>query len=157
MSKNTKIGVGVLVVAAVVFSLVATQSGLFKGKITLSPATCTGPYHVRTPDGRCVWSCGVGTQPSNPNDPNGKCVCQPNYIQTGTDSFGRSICSPAPAPTPPPEPTPVPPSPQEICEDTMGGSYEEINPAIMPGPLCKVGSVHYRWNADTGGYALLVP
>ena len=47
-----------------------------------------GPYHVETSDGRCVWSCGPGTQPGA----SGECVCQPGLVETGQDQFGRRVC-----------------------------------------------------------------
>ncbi|CAF4563565.1 unnamed protein product [Rotaria sp. Silwood1] len=52
---------------------------------------CPKPYHVVTSDSRCVWSCGQGTQPDITTN---ECVCQDGYYETGTDQFGRRICSP---------------------------------------------------------------
>ncbi|CAF4800246.1 unnamed protein product, partial [Rotaria sp. Silwood1] len=52
---------------------------------------CPKPYHVVTSDSRCVWSCGQGTQPDATTN---ECVCQDGYYETGTDQFGRRICSP---------------------------------------------------------------
>ncbi|MBI4094380.1 MAG: hypothetical protein HY436_01075 [Candidatus Liptonbacteria bacterium] len=57
---------------------------------TTTTTSCPAPYHVLTFDGRCVWSCGAGTQPSNTTN---ECVCQAGYVQTGTDAFGRRVCS----------------------------------------------------------------
>ncbi|CAF0790228.1 unnamed protein product [Rotaria sordida] len=54
-------------------------------------AKCLEPYHVVTSDKRCVWSCGEGTEPDNTTN---ECVCQKGYYETGTDGFGRRICSP---------------------------------------------------------------
>lgn len=56
---------------------------------TATHAACLGPYHVQTPDGRCVWSCSVGTTPDNRT---GECVCQPGMVQTGLDRFNRRTC-----------------------------------------------------------------
>lgn len=50
---------------------------------------CEGPYHVVAPDGRCVWSCGQGTQPDTAS---GTCVCQPRLSPAGRDRFGRLMC-----------------------------------------------------------------
>lgn len=50
---------------------------------------CPAPYHVVAPDGRCVWSCGQGTQPDAAS---GICVCQPRLLPAGSDRFGRLIC-----------------------------------------------------------------
>lgn len=57
---------------------------------------CEGPYRILTGDGRCVWSCGSGTQPDNASQ---QCVCQPGLTQSGVDQFGRRVCS---APSQPP-------------------------------------------------------
>ncbi|CAF3621207.1 unnamed protein product [Rotaria sordida] len=54
-------------------------------------AKCPEPYHVVTSDKRCVWSCSEGTEPDNTTN---ECVCQKGYYETGTDGFGRRICSP---------------------------------------------------------------
>jgi hypothetical protein len=51
---------------------------------------CPKPYHVLTTDGRCVWSCGSGTQPDSVTN---ECVCTREYHQTGFDQFGRRVCS----------------------------------------------------------------
>lgn len=61
-----------------------------------TPVACPAPYHVLANDGRCVWSCGAGTQPDNASN---ECVCQPGLVQTGTDQFGRRQCS-APSQSP---------------------------------------------------------
>lgn len=109
MSKNTKIGIGVLVAVVLVGAIFALQGGLFKGtfkfnlpaKIPKSkqqqvpprPAQnqeCRGPYHVVAPDGRCVWSCTVGTTPDNET---GECKCKPGYTQTNFDPLGRRNCA----------------------------------------------------------------
>ncbi|MBN8614251.1 MAG: hypothetical protein J0L92_26870 [Deltaproteobacteria bacterium] len=51
---------------------------------------CPPPYWRPTPDDRCVWSCSEGTTP----DPRSReCVCQPGLRETGTDSFGRRVCT----------------------------------------------------------------
>ncbi|CAF3884746.1 unnamed protein product, partial [Rotaria sordida] len=34
---------------------------------------------------------GEGTEPDNTTN---ECVCQKGYYETGTDGFGRRICSP---------------------------------------------------------------
>jgi len=67
------------------------------GAVTTGPAavSCVGPYHVLASDGRCVWSCGAGTQPDDPNNSSGQCVCQSGYTESGTDSFGRRVCTQA--------------------------------------------------------------
>ncbi len=58
---------------------------------TPSPTvSCPSPYHVLASDGRCVWSCGVGTQPDGVTN---ECKCQSGYTQTNTDSFGRRTCT----------------------------------------------------------------
>ncbi|MCA8932869.1 MAG: hypothetical protein KDA49_10410, partial [Rhodospirillaceae bacterium] len=54
------------------------------------PEPCPPPYHVQTSDGRCVWSCGPGTQPDPASQ---QCVCQPGYSEIGQDQFGRRTCS----------------------------------------------------------------
>jgi hypothetical protein len=50
---------------------------------------CPGPYRVTAPDGRCVWSCGQGTEPDPATN---TCVCQPRRSPIGTDRLGRRIC-----------------------------------------------------------------
>lgn len=120
-NKNKIIAVvSVVVVIAVGYAIFSGQGTLFTGKITtLRPsAACPGPYHVQTKDGRCVWSCSVGTQPDDPNNRSGQCVCQPGYLESGTDTFRRRICTvdsatPAPEPPPPPTPPPTEPPPTE--------------------------------------------
>ncbi len=76
-----------------------------------STTECLAPYHVLTSDNRCVWSCSEGTQPSNvaPYD----CVCKPGLTQTGTDEFGRAICTgnESATSTPPTLPISVHPTP----------------------------------------------
>lgn len=57
------------------------------------------PYHVLASDGRCVWSCGVGTTPGGAQD-GYECVCQDGMTETGTDQFGRRTCG-GTAPPPP--------------------------------------------------------
>lgn len=52
--------------------------------------SCPSPYRGISPDGRCVWSCGYGTQPDFSNN---ECVCRERYVETGTDWFGRRVCS----------------------------------------------------------------
>ena len=57
---------------------------------------CVGPYHVQAPDGRCVWSCGVGTRPDFVT---GQCACKEGHVEVGADRFGRRTCElPAPCP-----------------------------------------------------------
>lgn len=51
--------------------------------------TCPEPYHGRAPDGRCVWSCSIGTQP---DDATSECVCQGGLKEVDTDDFGRRVC-----------------------------------------------------------------
>jgi len=53
-------------------------------------SSCLKPYHVLTSDGRCVWSCGTGTQPDFATQ---QCKCQSGYTQTGVDSLGRITCT----------------------------------------------------------------
>ena len=50
---------------------------------------CPETYHVETPDGRCVWSCGEGTQPDNISN---ECVCIDGLSETGQDELGRRVC-----------------------------------------------------------------
>ena len=51
---------------------------------------CEGPYHVLSPDGRCVWSCGLNTTPDNITN---ECVCKDGHTESGNDKFGRRVCS----------------------------------------------------------------
>lgn len=54
---------------------------------------CPGPYHVKTSDGRCVWSCGAGTTPDLTAGLDGECVCKPGYTESDDkDKFGRRVC-----------------------------------------------------------------
>lgn len=55
----------------------------------VSGVCCVGPYHARSPDGRCVWSCSRGTRPCVY-----ECVCRSGFVETGTDSIGRRVCEP---------------------------------------------------------------
>lgn len=55
--------------------------------------TCPGPYHNRTNENTCVWSCGTNTQPDDPNNSSGQCVCQAGFTESGTDQFGRRVCA----------------------------------------------------------------
>ena len=48
-------------------------------------------YWVKTPDDRCVWSCGVGTTPDKKTC--GECVCKDGFVSSGVDTFGRRVCS----------------------------------------------------------------
>ncbi len=66
-----------------------TGTDQFGRRVCTAPV-CQGPYHVTASDGRCVWSCGQGTQPDAAS---GQCVCQSGLQQTGTDQFGRRICA----------------------------------------------------------------
>jgi hypothetical protein len=51
---------------------------------------CNEPYRKLMNDGRCLWSCGQGTHP----DPKTKeCVCNNGLTETGTDDFGRRVCT----------------------------------------------------------------
>ena len=52
---------------------------------------CPEPYHVQNGP-NCVWSCGEGTQPDAVSN---ECVCQPGFVEVGTDQFGRRVCEPA--------------------------------------------------------------
>jgi hypothetical protein len=72
------------------------QGGLCNVPPTTSN-TCVAPYHGLTPDGRCVWSCSVGTEPSNvaPYE----CVCRLGFTETSTDQFGRRVCTKPGGPT----------------------------------------------------------
>ncbi len=65
-------------------------SGDYTFTTNSASTSCIGPYHVLASDGRCVWSCGTGTQPDNSS---GQCVCQSGYIENGTDQFGRRVCT----------------------------------------------------------------
>lgn len=47
-------------------------------------------YHVSMTDGRCVWSCSLGT---TPNFANQECVCKEGLIETSKDQFGRRVCT----------------------------------------------------------------
>lgn len=92
-NKNKIIGAIVaVIVIAVGYVILSGKGTLLTGKITLKPSVCPGPYHVQTKEGRCVWSCGVGTQPDNPKNSAGQCVCQSGYVESATDRFGRRIC-----------------------------------------------------------------
>lgn len=51
---------------------------------------CRGPYMVEAFDGRCVWSCGVGTRPAS--DGKAECVCLGGTSETNVDEFGRRVC-----------------------------------------------------------------
>ncbi|CAF2541686.1 unnamed protein product [Rotaria sp. Silwood2] len=68
---------------------------LFNKRLVKRQTTCSKPYHVLTSDNRCVWSCGEGTQPDSTTN---ECVCQVGYYQTGTDQFGRRVCTICPTP-----------------------------------------------------------
>ncbi len=52
-------------------------------------SSCPGPYHGLASDGRCVWSCGVGT---TPNAITNECVCNAGFTQVGIESSGRRFC-----------------------------------------------------------------
>ena len=70
--------------------LVETGQDQFGRRTCTAPGpNCPGPYHVLTNDGRCVWSCSAGTQPGA----SGECECQPGYVETGQDNFGRRVCT----------------------------------------------------------------
>ncbi len=56
----------------------------------IAQANCPRPYHVKTPDGRCVWSCSKGTTPDRAS---GECVCKQGLKETGKDRFGRRVCT----------------------------------------------------------------
>lgn len=108
-NKNKIIGAIVaIIVIAVGYVILNGKGTLFTGKLITSKisSACLGPYHGQTKDGRCVWSCGLGTQPDNPSDQFGQCVCREGYQDTGdADQFGRRICELGSA-TPVPEPLP---------------------------------------------------
>jgi hypothetical protein len=71
--------------------LVESGQDQFGRRVCSEPSDCPGPYHVQTNDGRCVWSCGTGTQPGA----SGECVCQQGLVETDQDQFGRRVCGPA--------------------------------------------------------------
>lgn len=50
---------------------------------------CPEPYHGLAPDGRCVWSCAIGTEPDVATN---ECVCQPGREESGKDEFDRRVC-----------------------------------------------------------------
>ncbi len=52
-------------------------------------SSCPGPYHRLAPDGRCAWSCGVGTSPDNITN---ECVCNTGFTQVGIEPSGRRFC-----------------------------------------------------------------
>lgn len=52
-------------------------------------SACQGPYHVMTPNNKCVWSCGRGTKPDNASN---ECICQQGLFDIGHDEFGRRYC-----------------------------------------------------------------
>lgn len=60
---------------------------------TLVANYCPSPYRAVASDGRCVWSCGSGTQPDDPSNINGQCVCKAGYTESSTDQFGRRVCT----------------------------------------------------------------
>jgi hypothetical protein len=72
----------------ILFALIALFASTFA-----SAGPCIGPYHVLAPDGRCVWSCSVGTTPDNQT---GECVCKPGLAQTSLDRFNRRVCEQRP-------------------------------------------------------------
>lgn len=122
-NKNKIIGViiavGVLALGYVVWSGKGT---LFTGKFAIQPGqlqpACPGPYHRLVSKNQCVWSCGLGTQPDNPSNRFGQCVCQPGYVESGADSFGRRICKLSSTPPPPPPPPPIAPPPSvPVCPE----------------------------------------
>ncbi len=59
------------------------------GRVVEPAPACPRPYRVIAADGRCVWSCGAGTQPEPRTN---TCVCQPGHREAGTDRFGRRVC-----------------------------------------------------------------
>src|SRR3989338_1235255 len=102
---------------------------------------CPSPYHVLTSDSRCVWSCSTGTTPDNPSN---ECVCQPGYTQTGTDSFGRRVCSDPSSQSPSTSPEPiVSPTPYDATEPPKSEyTYTKCNPNNLiycaDEPTCKL-------------------
>jgi len=54
------------------------------------PKDCPAPYHGLIED-RCVWSCGVGTEP---NHASYECQCKDGYVEMAEiDDIGRRVCS----------------------------------------------------------------
>ena len=100
---------------------------------------CPGPYHGRSREGYCVWSCGEGTQP---DDATGTCVCRPGHVQTGTDRGGRRVCR---LPIHVPEPSGSETDPRQQCPTGTTGIYPDcklIERKCPPGttgvyPNCK--------------------
>jgi hypothetical protein len=61
----------------------------FDGGVDSGASTCPPPYFGLAPDGRCVWSCTVGTMPSSAL---AECLCRPGLVEIDHDSSGRRMC-----------------------------------------------------------------
>ncbi|MFH1256948.1 MAG: dockerin type I domain-containing protein, partial [Candidatus Diapherotrites archaeon] len=85
---------------------------------------CPKPYHGISPDGRCVWSCSEGTTPDTASN---ECICKEGYVETGTDQFGRRVCTlQGNAP----------------CTETDGGRNEFVKGTLTGGSYGTVGYNH---------------
>ena len=74
--------------------LACTSAALLAFVLTVPHAdaeNCPAPYHGIAQDGRCVWTCGVGTTPDSESN---ECVCRAGFVPAGLDQFGRITCEP---------------------------------------------------------------